>query len=51
MQLPNENRIYTVHWRHLRFSVYFKDVRVNPDIDTIVWTNEADFLYEIGENA
>lgn len=32
---------------------YFKSVRVNPDIDTIVWSNEADFspdfLYEIGE--
>ncbi len=31
---------------------YFQTVRVNPDIDTIVWDNEADFapdfLYEIG---
>ncbi len=31
---------------------YFKTVRVNPDLDTIVWKNEADmspdFLYEIG---
>ncbi len=31
---------------------YFKSVRVNPDIDTIVWSNEddfsPDFLYEIG---
>jgi hypothetical protein len=31
---------------------YFKTVRVNPDIDTIVWENDADlspdFLYEIG---
>jgi hypothetical protein len=31
---------------------YFKTVRVNPDIDTIVWENGADvspdFLYEIG---
>lgn len=31
---------------------YFKTVRVNPDIDTIVWDNGADmspdFLYEIG---
>jgi hypothetical protein len=30
---------------------YFKTVRVNPDIDTIVWDNDADmspdFLYEI----
>ncbi len=30
---------------------YFKTVRVNPDIDTIVWDNGADmapeFLYEI----
>ena len=34
---------------------YFKSVRVNPDIDTIVWSNEADFspdfLYEVGEKA
>jgi len=34
---------------------YFRSVRVNPDIDTIVWSNEADFspdfLYEIGEKA
>jgi len=31
---------------------YFKTVRLNPDIDTIVWDNEADvspdFLYKIG---
>ena len=31
---------------------YFKKVRVNTDLDTIVWPNEADFcpdfLYEIG---
>jgi hypothetical protein len=31
---------------------YFKTVRVNPDIDTIVWENGADFspdfLYEAG---
>lgn len=31
---------------------YFKTVSVNPDIDTIVWDNDADvspdFLYEIG---
>ena len=31
---------------------YFKTVHVNPDIDTIVWDNNADvspdFLYEIG---
>jgi hypothetical protein len=34
---------------------YFRTVRVNPDIDTIVWDNDADlspdFLYEIGEVA
>ncbi len=34
---------------------YFKNVKINPDIDTIVWSNEADFspdfLYEIGEKA
>ncbi|MEI7868708.1 MAG: DUF2442 domain-containing protein [Candidatus Methylumidiphilus sp.] len=33
---------------------YFKSVRINPDIDTVVWSNEADFspdfLFEIGEN-
>jgi hypothetical protein len=32
---------------------YFKTVRVNPDLDTIVWENGADmspdFLYEIGK--
>ncbi len=32
---------------------YFKTVRVNPDIDTIVWGNDADispdFLYKIGK--
>jgi hypothetical protein len=31
---------------------YFKRVRVNRDLDTVVWPNEADFspdfLYEIG---
>jgi hypothetical protein len=31
---------------------YFKTVRVNPDIDTIVWENDADFspdfLYKVG---
>ncbi len=31
---------------------FFKTVRVNPDLDTIVWENGADmspdFLYEIG---
>ncbi len=33
---------------------YFKSVRLNPDIDTVVWSNEADFspdfLFEIGES-
>jgi hypothetical protein len=32
---------------------YFKKVSVNPDLDTIVWENNADFspdfLYEIGK--
>jgi hypothetical protein len=32
---------------------YFKTVQINPEIDTIVWDNEADFspdfLFEIGE--
>lgn len=36
----------------LKDTDYFKTVRVNPDIDTIVWDNGADispdFLYEIG---
>lgn len=36
----------------LRDLEYFRTVRVNPDIDTIVWENGADvspdFLYEIG---
>jgi len=31
---------------------YFKKVRVNPDLDTIVWENGADmcpdFLYKVG---
>ena len=34
---------------------YFKTVRVNPDLDTIVWENGADispdFLYQIGTQA
>ncbi len=33
---------------------YFKTVRLNPDVDTIVWSNGADmspdFLYEIGRS-
>ncbi len=36
----------------LRDPKYFKRVRVNHDLDTIVWPNEADFcpdfLYQIG---
>jgi hypothetical protein len=36
----------------LRDIDYFKTVHLNPDIDTIVWDNDADlspdFLYEIG---
>lgn len=36
----------------LRDINYFKTVRVDPDLDTIVWNNGADiapeFLYEIG---
>jgi len=38
----------------LRDISYFKKVKVNKDIDTIVWDNGADFspdfLYEIGRN-
>jgi hypothetical protein len=37
----------------LRDQGYFATVSVNPDIDTIVWANGADFspdfLYEIGQ--
>lgn len=37
----------------LKDLAYFKTVRVNEDIDTIVWDNGADFspdfLYEIGQ--
>ncbi|MFH1855714.1 MAG: DUF2442 domain-containing protein [Candidatus Omnitrophota bacterium] len=33
---------------------YFKTVKLNKDIDTIVWSNNADFspdfLYEIGQS-
>ncbi|MCL0078439.1 DUF2442 domain-containing protein [Dehalococcoidia bacterium] len=36
----------------LKDTGYFKTVRVNPEIDTIVWNNNADFspdfLYEVG---
>ncbi len=36
----------------LRDPTYFQTVRVNPELDTIVWDNGADmspdFLYEIG---
>ncbi len=32
---------------------YFKTFKVNPDVDTVTWPNDADFspefLYEIGE--
>lgn len=39
----------------LKDQSYFKQFRVNQDIDTIVWPNNADFspdfLYEIGETA
>lgn len=37
----------------LKDQSYFKQFRVNQDIDTVVWPNDADFspdfLYEIGE--
>jgi hypothetical protein len=39
-------------FRPLKNVNYFKKVKVNPDIETIVWANGADlcpdFLYEIG---
>jgi len=39
----------------LRDPEYFRNVRVNPDLATIVWDNDADlcpdFLYEIGMDA
>ena len=39
----------------LKDITYFKTVEVNPDIDTVVWDNGADFspdfLYEIGQEA
>jgi hypothetical protein len=39
-------------FKPLKVINYFKTVRVNPDINTIVWENGADvspdFLYEIG---
>jgi hypothetical protein len=38
----------------LRDITYFRSFRVDPDIDTVVWENGADFapefLYEIGED-
>jgi hypothetical protein len=38
----------------LRDVTYFRTVRVDPELDTIVWENGADFsphfLYEIGED-
>ena len=37
----------------LRDVNYFKTAKVNPDLDTVVWDNGADFspdfLYEIGQ--
>lgn len=37
----------------LKDMAYFKTLRVEPDLDTIVWDNGADmspdFLYEIGQ--
>ncbi len=37
----------------LKDADYFRKARLNPDIDTVVWPNEADFspdfLYEIGK--
>lgn len=38
----------------LQNPAYFRQLRVNPDIDTVVWPNNADFspdfLYEIGQD-
>ncbi|RLC08645.1 MAG: DUF2442 domain-containing protein [Deltaproteobacteria bacterium] len=39
----------------LKDADYFRKVSLNPDIDTVVWPNEADFspdfLYEIGKDS
>ena len=40
-------------FKPLKEIAYFKTVKLNEDIDTIVWSNNADFspdfLYEIGK--
>ncbi len=40
-------------FKPLKDIAYFKTVKLNEDIDTIVWSNNADFspdfLYEIGQ--
>jgi hypothetical protein len=47
-----ENHLEGEIFEPLKDLGYFKKVQVNPDIDTIVWDNGADFspdfLYDIG---
>jgi hypothetical protein len=48
-----ENLLEGEVFKPLKDKSYFKNFRVNYDIDTIVWPNGADyspdFLYQIGE--
>ena len=45
--------LYGSIFEPLKDIIYFKAFKVNPDIDTVTWPNDADFspdfLYEIGE--
>lgn len=45
--------LYGPIFEPLKDITYFKAFKVNPDIDTVTWPNDADFspdfLYEIGE--
>jgi hypothetical protein len=48
-----KNHLNGTVFKPLKNLAYFKKVKLNKDIDTIVWPNNADFspdfLYEIGE--